>query len=198
MRSLLFLLAAAPLAAQSDSLLANPRQLTFSGKRAGEGYFSADGKRMVFQSERDPANPFYQIYLLDFATGDVRRLSNGSGKTTCSWLFPDNQSFLYASTHEDPTSPDKQAAELKTAPQAPRNATHGTTTKTTISSPVPSKATQPSTSPKPKAMTPKAASARTANSSPSPPTATPTPTTSPLQNRNASNARNHGSWTSTS
>ena len=113
MRSLLFLLAAAPLAAQSDSLLANPRQLTFSGKRAGEGYFSADGKRMVFQSERDPANPFYQIYLLDFATGDVRRLSNGSGKTTCSWLFPDNQSFLYASTHEDPTSPDKQAAELK-------------------------------------------------------------------------------------
>ena len=70
MRSLLFLLAAAPLAAQSDSLLANPRQLTFSGKRAGEGYFSADGKRMVFQSERDPANPFYQIYLLDFATGE--------------------------------------------------------------------------------------------------------------------------------
>ena len=113
MRSLLLLLAAAPLAAQSDAFLSNPRQLTFSGRRAGEGYFSADGQRMIFQSERDPANPFYQIHLLDFATGDIRRLSDGTGKTTCAWLFPDNESFLYASTHEDPTSAALQEAELK-------------------------------------------------------------------------------------
>ena len=42
-----------------DQFVTGTRQLTFSGKRAGEGYFSADGKRMIFQSERDPANPFF-------------------------------------------------------------------------------------------------------------------------------------------
>ena len=42
--------------------ITNARQLTFEGRRAGEGYFSADGRRLVFQSEREPGNPFYQIY----------------------------------------------------------------------------------------------------------------------------------------
>ena len=32
--------------------LTGVRQLTFEGKRAGEGYYSPDGKQMVFQSER--------------------------------------------------------------------------------------------------------------------------------------------------
>ena len=48
--------------------LKNIRQLTYEGKRAGEGYFSEDGKTMIFQSEREPENPFFQIYLLDFET----------------------------------------------------------------------------------------------------------------------------------
>ncbi len=97
----------------TDHFISGTRQLTFSGKRAGEGYFSADGKRMIFQSERDPANPFYQIFLLDFETGDTTRLSNGTGKTTCAWLHPDGKRFLYASTHEDSASAALQAAELK-------------------------------------------------------------------------------------
>jgi Tol biopolymer transport system component len=94
------------------ALLANTRQLTFAGKRAGEGYFSADGTRMVFQSERDPDNPFYQIYVLDLATGDVERVSPGVGKTTCAWLHPSGQRVLYASTHEDPEAVAKMQAEL--------------------------------------------------------------------------------------
>ena len=53
--------------------LSNTRQLTFEGKRAGESYFSADGTRMVFQSERMDDNPFYQIYLMDLEMGDVTR-----------------------------------------------------------------------------------------------------------------------------
>lgn len=113
MRCLLYFLAALPLAAESDAFLTDARQLTMSGKRAGEGYFSADGKRMIFQSEREAANPFYQIYLLDFESGDIRRLSDGTGKTTCAWLLPDNERFLYASTHEDQSSAAKQEAELK-------------------------------------------------------------------------------------
>ena len=63
--------------------LKNVRQLTYEGKRAGEGYFSEDGKVMIFQSEREPENPFFQIYLLDFETGDTNRVSPGTGKTTC-------------------------------------------------------------------------------------------------------------------
>ena len=89
------------------------RQLTFEGLRAGEGYFSRDGRRMVFQSERDPANPFYQIYLMDLETGDIERVSSGHGKTTCAWIHPQGDRVLFASTHQDPTSEAKQRDELQ-------------------------------------------------------------------------------------
>lgn len=112
---------AAPLCAQDalpeapaheGELLANPRQLTFEGRRAGEGYFSADGKKMIFQSEREADNPFYQIYLLDFESGETKRVSPGTGKTTCAWLHPDNQRVIFASTHEDAEAKAKQEAEF--------------------------------------------------------------------------------------
>src|SRR5205809_276291 len=61
--------------------LTNERQLVFEGRRSGEGYFSADGKALVFQSEREPGNPFYQIYVLDLESGDTTRVSPGFGKT---------------------------------------------------------------------------------------------------------------------
>lgn len=92
--------------------LSNPRQLTFEGKRAGEGYFSADGRKMIFQSEREPGNPFFQMYLLDLESGDVERLSTGTGKTTCGWLHPDGTRALFASTQMDPDAAAKQQAEL--------------------------------------------------------------------------------------
>ena len=41
-----------------SELLGNTRQLTFEGRRAGEGYFSADGSKLIFQSEREADNPF--------------------------------------------------------------------------------------------------------------------------------------------
>ncbi|MCU7936263.1 MAG: M20/M25/M40 family metallo-hydrolase [Candidatus Thiodiazotropha sp. (ex Dulcina madagascariensis)] len=100
---------------QSESeaaLLSHIRQLTFEGRRAGEGYFNADGSRMIFQSERDDANPFYQIYLMDLETGDVDRLSPGYGKTTCAWIHPSNDKVLYASTHDDPEAKRKMQEEL--------------------------------------------------------------------------------------
>ena len=77
--------AQAPASAPTDNLernyLSRVRRLTVEGKRAGEGYWSPDGKRLVFQSEREPGNPFYQIYVLDFATGETKRISPGSGTT---------------------------------------------------------------------------------------------------------------------
>jgi len=93
--------------------LTNIRQLTFEGRRAGEGYFSADGTKMVFQSEREAGNPFYQIYLMDLETGDQERISPGMGKTTCAWMHPDGKRILFASTHTDPKSKELQDAEYK-------------------------------------------------------------------------------------
>ena len=56
--------------AQEKRFLSNPRQLVFEGKRSGEGYFSPDGTKLIFQSEREPANPFYQQYIvLDLGDG---------------------------------------------------------------------------------------------------------------------------------
>lgn len=102
---------AAP-AQSAGPLISNPRQLTFDGLRAGEGYFSADGTQMVFQSERQADNPFYQMYLMDLASGDVRRVSPGYGKTTCGWISPDKTRVIFASTQDDPEAKKKQADEI--------------------------------------------------------------------------------------
>lgn len=95
------------------AFLSNVRQLTFQGKRTGEGYFSRDGKRLIFQSERQSDNPFYQIYLLNLETGETSRLSPGRGKTTCGWLHPDGKRALFASTHRDPAALEKQKQEFE-------------------------------------------------------------------------------------
>ena len=99
-------------ARREQELVTRARQLTFEGRRAGEGYFSADGSKMVFQSERDPANPFFQIFVMDFETGDQIRVSPGHGKTTCAWIHPDGDAVLYASTQADPEARKKQADEI--------------------------------------------------------------------------------------
>ena len=97
---------------QERDFLTRVRRLTVEGKRAGEGYWSPDGKRLVFQSEREPANPFYQIYVLDFATGETKRISPGVGKTTCAFFRPGSDEIEFASTHADPKSKELQEAEL--------------------------------------------------------------------------------------
>jgi Tol biopolymer transport system component len=58
-----------------NKFLSNTRQLIYDGNRSGEGYFSDDGRFLIFQSEKEPDNPFYQIYILDFETGDIHRVS---------------------------------------------------------------------------------------------------------------------------
>ena len=99
--------------ADESQFLSNIRQLTYDGKRAGEGYFSEDGNALIFQSEREADNPFYQIYLLDLLTGDTHRVSSGVGKTTCAFFRPGTDEVLYASTHHDAFAKAKQEEELK-------------------------------------------------------------------------------------
>lgn len=97
---------------EESDFLSRTRRLTFEGKRAGEGYFSPDGSKMVFQSEREPENPFYQIYLMDMETGDTERISPGHGKTTCPFIRPGTGDVLFGSTHHDPKTLEYQQAEL--------------------------------------------------------------------------------------
>ena len=107
---------ASPLAQAPPSerdFLSRIRRLTIEGRRAGEGYWSKDGRQLVFQSEREPGNPFYQIYLMDMESGTVTRVSPGSGKTTCAFINPETGDVLFASTHHDPRSKQLQDEELK-------------------------------------------------------------------------------------
>jgi Tol biopolymer transport system component len=94
------------------AFLSRVRRLTVEGRRAGEGYWSPDGRRLVFQSEREPGNPFYQIYTVDLTTGETARVSPGIGKTTCAFFRPGTDEVLFSSTHHDPRSLQLQKEEL--------------------------------------------------------------------------------------
>src|SRR6266404_8652907 len=96
---------------QEAAHLTNIRQVTKDFVKAGEGYFSPDGKQIIFQAEeKDTGNPFYQIFVMDLASGKYRRVSPGVGKTTCAYFRPDGKRIIFASTHEDPDA-NKQYAE---------------------------------------------------------------------------------------
>jgi len=97
---------------QEQEFLARIRRLTVEGRRAGEGYWAPDGRRLVFQSEREPSNPFYQMYVLDLDTGSVTRISPGIGKTTCGFFRPNSDEILFSSTHADPKSKQLQNEEI--------------------------------------------------------------------------------------
>jgi TolB protein len=94
--------------------LANTRQLTSSFVRAGEAYFSPDGKKIIYQAEeKENGNPFFQIFVQDLATGRFQRISNGVGRTTCAYFRPDGKRIIYASSHRDPNAKAIQTAEYK-------------------------------------------------------------------------------------
>jgi Tol biopolymer transport system component len=77
--------------------LRNIRQLTFGGENA-EAYFSADGKKLIFQSTRE-GHQCDQIYTMNIDGSNVKMVSTGEGRTTCSYFFPGDKKILYSSTH---------------------------------------------------------------------------------------------------
>ena len=94
--------------------LKDVRQVTTDFVRAGEGYFSPDGKSIIFQAEeKDSGNPFYQIFVQDLQTNRVRRVSPGIGKTTCSYFSPDGKKIIFASSHLDPEAKKQYAQEYR-------------------------------------------------------------------------------------
>jgi Tol biopolymer transport system component len=88
--------------------LQNIKQLTFGGENA-EAYFSFDGRQLIFQSKRDNMG-CDQIFSMNTDGSNVKRISNGEGRTTCSYFFKDGKKVLYASTFggkkECPPNPD--------------------------------------------------------------------------------------------
>ncbi|MCE1165545.1 MAG: hypothetical protein LWX07_09115 [Bacteroidetes bacterium] len=73
----------------------NMRMLT-NGKENAEAYFSYDGKKLIYQSTN--GHECDQIYTMNIDGSDKKLVSNGKGRTTCSYFFPDDKHILYAST----------------------------------------------------------------------------------------------------
>src|SRR6478752_2022031 len=96
------------LAVAGEKHLTNIKQLTFGGENA-EAYFSFDGKQLSFQSKRD-GRGCDQIYSMNIDGSNVKMVSNGEGRTTCSYFFKGGKKVLYASTFhgakECPPNPD--------------------------------------------------------------------------------------------
>jgi Tol biopolymer transport system component len=104
------------LSALESRQLANVRQVTHGLPRAGEGYFSPDGKSIVYQAY-PVGYPFYQIYVQNLEKGEPRLVSTGRGRTTCSYFSPDGKTILFASSHTDPNI---EETEFKAREEAAR------------------------------------------------------------------------------
>jgi Tol biopolymer transport system component len=143
MNALLLAAALAPAADAPDdwkaaegAYLKNIKQVTFDFVRAGEGYFSPDGTKAIFQAEeKDTGNPFYQIFVLDLKTGKAVRISPGVGRTTCGYFHPNGQKVIFASSHATRTRRSTRrpscSSGRRTARRGPRGGgTRGTSTRT--------------------------------------------------------------------
>ena len=84
-------------AAPGERHLRNIRQLTAGGENA-EAYFSADGRRLVFQSTRD-GRTCDQEYVMNVDGSGLRRVSTGTGKTTCGFFYANDERVLFGSSH---------------------------------------------------------------------------------------------------
>ena len=79
------------------------QQITFGGDNA-EAYWSFDDKQIVFQSNNTNWGvECDQMFLMrageTFKDSVPPMISTGKGRTTCAYFLPDNQHFVYASTH---------------------------------------------------------------------------------------------------
>jgi len=140
----LYLIACAPLAlataataqdadwrAAEKGLLENHVQLTSSDffRKAGECYFSPDGRQIIFQAIEKKANPdeeeaFYQMYVADLTfeegrvTGsdNIKRLSPPGSSSTCGWFHPTEPGVVvFGCTIVPPSNPDKSGYQRESS-----------------------------------------------------------------------------------
>lgn len=95
-----------PLRLPEEKHLRNIRQLSFGGENA-EAYFSADGKKLIFQSTHGDLQ-CDQIFTMNIDGSAAKMVSTGKGRTTCSFFTPDGKRIIYSSTHlASPDCPPK-------------------------------------------------------------------------------------------
>lgn len=97
--------------------------------KAGEAYFSPDGKRIIFQAVPVPqagAEPdqHYSMYVADLTRdgagnpsglANVRRISPVGSASTCGWFHPTNPNLvLFGCTIEAPLAPNKPGFQVGT------------------------------------------------------------------------------------
>lgn len=79
------------------------KQITFGGDNA-EAYWSFNDKQLVFQSNNkvwglNCDQMFIMTHGETFKDFKPKMISTGKGRTTCAYFLPDNNHFVYASTH---------------------------------------------------------------------------------------------------
>jgi TolB protein len=77
------------MATPQERHLRNVHQLTFGGQNA-EAYFSADGKKLIYQSSHGDVK-CDQIFTMNIDGSDQLMVSTGKGRTTCSFFYPDGK-----------------------------------------------------------------------------------------------------------
>lgn len=103
---------------KQEKHLANIKQLTFGGDNA-EAYFSFDNSMITFQAKNPEWNAKCdQIYAFPFSDNNMKSnipqlISEGLGRTTCSFFMPGDTTILYASTRAggDSCPPDPKRRE---------------------------------------------------------------------------------------
>jgi TolB protein len=92
--------------------LQNIKQITTPSmgfEKAGESYFSPDGKTLIFQAV-PTGEKNYQIYSINIAEGSSPQLvSSGLGACTCAFFRPDGEKIIFASSHEAPNTIDESS-----------------------------------------------------------------------------------------
>jgi len=99
--------------------LKNVQQLTFGGENA-EAYFSFDNKSLILQkTDKENGIECDRIYVGKIPKKgekfQMKQVSNGKGRTTCSYFFKGDEKIIYASTHDHnpdcPPVPDRKVVK---------------------------------------------------------------------------------------
>jgi TolB protein len=94
---------------EGEKHLSNIKMLTDSGENA-EAYLSFDETKLIFQSTHGELK-CDQIFTMNIDGTNKYMVSNGKGRTTCSYFLPGDEKIIYASTQlagdDCPPPPDR-------------------------------------------------------------------------------------------
>ena len=94
---------------EGETHLSNIRMLTEGGENA-EAYLSFNESKLIFQSTFGEMK-CDQIFTMNIDGNDKKMVSNGKGRTTCSYFLPGDEKIIYASTQlagdDCPPPPDR-------------------------------------------------------------------------------------------